>query len=294
MREIKQALAYIIVGVCGRACSNGAAWGASQVLALITSIFILGASAVKSHAIDWDKFRSSLGPTFVGFAIVFVIFCGWHYFKAQWQLHKEAQDRIKELENRPSDPLFHPYVDRVGRHIQSAAWGSAKKPSSVVTVQIEKHFRDGLLGIPVNNDELGVKLQDDPDRGNDNKFLTVTYTETLKQGQVLELPFKWLGTQRFDAIPQQIYVRFSDLRWSQRIALWKILRAGITSDTSVKRFLEAKGFATPDEIIKAVCDGVLVIRDSNGNISANTANTQFLNQLFVLEPPSSGLDDNSF
>jgi hypothetical protein len=85
---------------------------------------------------------------------------------------------------------FHPSLESVGRRIEGALYGSSRKSPDDVTHKVLSLAAAGVDDIPVNH----YKLCDghDPDEGEDNKFLTVTMSETVRQHGHLYLPLVWL------------------------------------------------------------------------------------------------------
>jgi hypothetical protein len=91
-----------------------------------------------------------------------------------------------------SNPPFHP--GQAGRRIEAAVFGSPRYEPTNVAARIEA-LRKGER-LPVNHFELGIA---DPDKGNDEKFLTVTLSETLRQGDELVAIHEWLSANSASA-----------------------------------------------------------------------------------------------
>ena len=106
----------------------------------------------------------------------------------------KLNDEIKGLRaangSRSVDGQFHPRLESVGRLIATAFYGSARKPPTDVTKKVRSLAEIGEEDIVVNH----YKLCDghDPDEGEGNKFLTVTFSDTVRQGGRLNLPMDWL------------------------------------------------------------------------------------------------------
>ena len=277
----------------GRVLSH--AWESVVIHARATVITCVGVVVGVVLLAVWQINPSSqtLLRTIAGIAWPLLLLLGYFLFYvviAPWKLHEKDARRIKELEERPADALFHPYDDMRGRRIQSVVWGSAQANCRVnVAELIKSRFDNGDTKIPVNNGELLVPRQEDPDPGNEHKFLTITFTETRKQGEFLELPFSWLGVGALKCnIPTQIVVEFNDLTPPQRLVLWRIFRSPQIGKYSLQRRLESIGFASPVELIETVCGKKnLVVGDDTLSIRVDAVS--YVERLFLIEPPSSGL-----
>lgn len=128
-----------------------------------------------------------VGLSFIFFgAVAFVI----HRHPGPLQARAKTQEipNWQSLQATDRIAAFHPRLDELGRRIEAAGYGAEGKIPSDVTAKIES-LKEGEE-IPVNHDELcgGV----DPARGRD-KFLTVTLSDTLRQGDIYRSPRKWLN-----------------------------------------------------------------------------------------------------
>lgn len=275
---------YFVAGVLRRAVSNGRSRGTDQLIALLLAVMIAVFDAVLFGP-DWSK--THWRPIFYSYAGFFALFGLWHYLRAQWELHKENAETIDKLKNRPVDPVFRPFRDEIGRRVYSATWGNVEKQPFDVREQIEKHYLNGVLEIPVNNDELCPGQ--DPARG-DPKFLTIMFTETVEQGDKLRLPFAWLGADKVQPkASHEVVSAFNELKWHQRLALWKVLKSPAIGKLSLARFLEDKGIGDAEGTIDALCKTVLVRTDGYERISVDMSVSPMVEKLFIREPLSSGL-----
>jgi hypothetical protein len=98
---------------------------------------------------------------------------------------------------------FHPSLSSLGRHIESAVYGSVRKAPDDVTRKIRSLAAMGTNDIPVNHFEI-CDNNHDPDPGED-KFLTVSLSDTVRQGGRLELPIEWLRGGA--SIPENVEIK---------------------------------------------------------------------------------------
>jgi hypothetical protein len=270
-------------------------WGAVLTHGRTTLLAVVGAivSVLALAAFQINPPNQTLLRSMAGIAWPLLLLIGYFLFyvlRAPWKLHQEEANIIQELRDRQRDPLFYPYPDRKGRHLDAAMWGSAKKKPLDVTERVIEHFRQGRDHVPVNNDNLCPGQ--DPDEGEDDKYLTITFTETLKQRDKLSLPFQWLGVNdlNFD-VPASVICDFNELSFPYRLALSRVLasRSGM-SDKSLIQFLAQKGIAAPDEIVEELCKRTTLIeKDGYGRISVKVHVFGTLGKLFIREPLSSSL-----
>lgn len=101
---------------------------------------------------------------------------------------KHLKEQLQNAQSSSPSPLFHPGVLNMGMRLESALYGSGRKPPSPVTDKIAFAAATGIAEIPVNHYELCGGQ--DPDPGED-KFLTVVISTTIRQGDKFKLPLVW-------------------------------------------------------------------------------------------------------
>jgi hypothetical protein len=125
-----------------------------------------------------------------------VVWFGWHYFRWKHLLARvdqggKAASPLTEEQAPEHGFAFHPNLNAIGRCIEGALYGSARKTPNDVTKTVRELAASGAREIPVNHHKL-CQGEHDPDEGED-KFLTVTLSDTVRQGGKLRLPLEWLS-----------------------------------------------------------------------------------------------------
>jgi hypothetical protein len=179
-----------------RVVSHG--WGSVKAHMKSTVLAVLGAvvgviilAMLQINPSSQTALRTLAGITWP--LLLLVVYFVFYLVKAPWELHAQDAKIIADLKARPPvlNPPFYPNIQERGRRLESAIYGSAKMPPENVTAKLREFVSTGKRDIKVNHYEL-CKGAIDPDYGEDLKFLTVTYSETLQQSEMLRLPLDWL------------------------------------------------------------------------------------------------------
>jgi hypothetical protein len=112
------------------------------------------------------------------------------YFDTRKSAKAEVEASAPSQDHPVLNVPFHPHLNALGRRIESAVYGAEGRMPANVTARVESLARGQEIEIPVNHYEL-CERQVDPARGRD-KFLTVTLSETLRQGDIYPSPRNWL------------------------------------------------------------------------------------------------------
>lgn len=184
-----------------------------KILEKVTDhLWEMGGGAVMA-AVLWLVSKLRANADYVSIVCVFLTGCCLMYLSIR--VHRKTNREVPELEGKFPEPsttsspvvlalesqggLFHypeqSFVHK--RRIEGALYGSAgRKPNLIEGDKLLS------LGREIHVDHFKLCDGHDPDDRTGEKFLTVTFSETLKQDDLLVLPMEWL--LGIDNIPEEL------------------------------------------------------------------------------------------